>query len=744
MDPTLLLRYSVEKINLPSGENMFRWLVRQTTVQQYFVYLFWLVKVKFFERDSDPENECFLLRGLSVEYVKIMDLLASHGHGAEYEKDFAYQYLPYILSNAVYFGFFFLCPGSRHIYTRGFKKTILLQVVKVMHGLQLCTASVKVLWVKLFPEDNHDADDDVEDVGEIFPVQIAVGNDSKYTTKNIMRDASDIHTHTQTKAAAGGGEGGGSGVRNRVERGNEDVVVRSGSADTVLVKKTSSINPPFVHYRRVSMPGMPFKWQLGDDEREDGMDKRQRAGRGLASTHTQMNPSRFRLPQNNPKVLAKTQGFNIKRSCVDSSIGVLDPISSDMRHSSDTKTSSLRVSNSPLETGSETGTGRGRGKGPSSLQNLMRGSSSVIDLKKSHSNRFRDSDTVTASSTPTVFGVRRFQAPIGTPDLWTILHLPPNPPALKDSDPVENSSNGIGSNSTGNCSYSPRKGGGGGLRPSSRGDPVSVSVMGAVMGAAGTGIRQTNVKTMGLDPADDISTPSWAYNIRPGTGTRSGTETWTGCGTRSGIGEVPNLHEDEGNPLERTLLKSTSLRHGHKLTKLTRRQTTETINMKSVSPLVQEYFVSSVMAPVRTSIGAQLMHRTVPVSWCATGGADTHRKRVIFTDLHQEITDKGKEVDKEFLIASYLGKKNIVKNLKLINSSCAAVLKSDAATIGRFSLDLVRRQQQQRKSKGAGGRGDFIPELPIEAPSADLLSLGEAILAANFDPADLDDFLANI
>ena len=48
-----------------------------------------------------------------------------------------------------------------------------------MHGLQLCTASVKVLWVRLFPEDNHEVDDDIEDVSEIFPVLIAVGNESK-------------------------------------------------------------------------------------------------------------------------------------------------------------------------------------------------------------------------------------------------------------------------------------------------------------------------------------------------------------------------------------------------------------------------------------------------------------------------------------------------------------------------------------------------------------------------------------
>lgn len=243
MDPALLLRYSVEKINLPSGENMFRWLVRQSTIQQYFVYLFWLTKVKFFERDSDPENESFLLRGLSVEYVKIMELLASHGHGAEYEKDFAYQYLPYILANAVYFGFFFLCPGSRHIYTKGFKKTILLQVVKIMHGLQLCTASVKVLWVRLFPEDTHEVDDEIEDVAEIFPVQIAVGNESKYSSIRQPTTVYDTTVRSQTF--------------------DEEVSVRSCSADSIINRVSSKP-------RRVSLSNSKsYAGQIaGEDEGE--------------------------------------------------------------------------------------------------------------------------------------------------------------------------------------------------------------------------------------------------------------------------------------------------------------------------------------------------------------------------------------------------------------------------------------------------------------------------------------------
>ena len=34
--------------------------------------------------------------------------------------------------------------GSRHIYTKGFKKTIYMQIIQIMHGIQMCPSSVKV------------------------------------------------------------------------------------------------------------------------------------------------------------------------------------------------------------------------------------------------------------------------------------------------------------------------------------------------------------------------------------------------------------------------------------------------------------------------------------------------------------------------------------------------------------------------------------------------------------------------
>jgi disulfide oxidoreductase YuzD len=106
-DPDLVLLYSLERINLPSGKNMFTWLVRQAVVQRYFVSLFWMVKVKFFEPDSDAVNESFLLKSMSGDFRRIVTLLAQRAH-AEHEKDFAYRYLPFILANALFFSFFYL------------------------------------------------------------------------------------------------------------------------------------------------------------------------------------------------------------------------------------------------------------------------------------------------------------------------------------------------------------------------------------------------------------------------------------------------------------------------------------------------------------------------------------------------------------------------------------------------------------------------------------------------------------
>lgn len=155
MSPELLLLYALERINMPAGEHMMQQVFKHPSVQLYFVYMFWLVKAKFFLNDKEQGAEAFLLQKLSGEYVKIVELLSKKAHGGN-NKDFVFQYLPFIVSNAVYYSFYFLCPGSRHMYSKGFRKTILMQVVQVMHGIQLCPVSVRVAWAKLFPEEEQE------------------------------------------------------------------------------------------------------------------------------------------------------------------------------------------------------------------------------------------------------------------------------------------------------------------------------------------------------------------------------------------------------------------------------------------------------------------------------------------------------------------------------------------------------------------------------------------------------------
>jgi hypothetical protein len=156
MDPDVILRYAMERISLASGHlKMFRILLHKNVSHEYFVYLFWFVKVKFFQKQDSEAEERFLLKQLSDRYVEIVRILTTMTH-TQHEKDFFFTYFPYIMCNAVYFTFFYLCPGSRHLYTKGFRKTILMQIVQVLFGIQLCPISVKVTWARLFPDDAHD------------------------------------------------------------------------------------------------------------------------------------------------------------------------------------------------------------------------------------------------------------------------------------------------------------------------------------------------------------------------------------------------------------------------------------------------------------------------------------------------------------------------------------------------------------------------------------------------------------
>ena len=56
MDPLPLLLYAIEKMSFPSGEQLYKNFFQfNFCAQDYFIYLFWFIKLKFFQRDMDND-----------------------------------------------------------------------------------------------------------------------------------------------------------------------------------------------------------------------------------------------------------------------------------------------------------------------------------------------------------------------------------------------------------------------------------------------------------------------------------------------------------------------------------------------------------------------------------------------------------------------------------------------------------------------------------------------------------------
>ena len=225
------------------------------------------------------------------------------------------------------------------------------------------------------------------------------------------------------------------------------------------------------------------------------------------------------------------------------------------------------------------------------------------------------------------------------------------------------------------------------------------------------------------------------------------------CSSRYDYSHDGSCEKGAGTPLSRTQLRAQTLPYGHKLRALCRRQATETINMKSVSPLIQEYFASSVKSPLKVDLRGQLMQRTVPVSWCATGGVDTHRTGPVYSDLHQTLTARRKESESEFLSASHLGRTSRIEKLRRANDSCQGLLHSNPASRSVFSRDVVDQQQgrrisssssSSRKGRATASKGDIAHVTPKGTSDSDLLSAKDALQSALFDPFELDSFIAAI
>jgi hypothetical protein len=175
MQPKLLLSYALQRIVLPHGERMFKHFALNALSQQVFVSIYWFIHCKFFQPGSEQEQE-HLLMDIAGTFVKLLANLKAH-------KDFFFKQYPYLLASSVTWGFHYLCPGSRHLYTPTFKRDVYLQVAELLLGMKVCPVSVQVTRHRLFPDDVIDEVDHVEQDDEsetfIFPGILTDEEESK-------------------------------------------------------------------------------------------------------------------------------------------------------------------------------------------------------------------------------------------------------------------------------------------------------------------------------------------------------------------------------------------------------------------------------------------------------------------------------------------------------------------------------------------------------------------------------------
>lgn len=100
----------------------------------------------FFQEDSKAE-QVHLLRSLSSAYVQLLS--SQRGD----EVDFFFQAYPYLLANTIISAFYYLCPGSRHLYNSTFKRILYSQTIKAMTGAEVSPSSTALARQRLFPDE---------------------------------------------------------------------------------------------------------------------------------------------------------------------------------------------------------------------------------------------------------------------------------------------------------------------------------------------------------------------------------------------------------------------------------------------------------------------------------------------------------------------------------------------------------------------------------------------------------------
>eukprot|EP00644_Phytophthora_capsici_P007645 jgi/Phyca11/20760/fgenesh1_pg.PHYCAscaffold_72_\ len=118
MNTNLLLLHTFERIHTSHGRRNFKRFLLSELSGALFEEVFWIVFCHFYQKDSLDQQRT-LADEISAKYVKMVAALRGN-------IDCLFRVYPYAIASGVCWGFHYLFPGSRHLYTPEFKNNVYL------------------------------------------------------------------------------------------------------------------------------------------------------------------------------------------------------------------------------------------------------------------------------------------------------------------------------------------------------------------------------------------------------------------------------------------------------------------------------------------------------------------------------------------------------------------------------------------------------------------------------------------
>ncbi|CAM9314382.1 unnamed protein product, partial [Phaeothamnion confervicola] len=155
MDPRLLLRYALER-TVPLGRD-FRRLTLSRESQWLWQCLFWWTHCRFFQPCSGSQQD-HLRSLIGGFYIRLLALLPSGRGAAARRGDTFFAHYPLVMASAAYWGFHYLCPGTRHLYGGPFKRLLALRCGRLLWGVNVAPVTIRALHARLFPDEPLEGD----------------------------------------------------------------------------------------------------------------------------------------------------------------------------------------------------------------------------------------------------------------------------------------------------------------------------------------------------------------------------------------------------------------------------------------------------------------------------------------------------------------------------------------------------------------------------------------------------------